>query len=148
MEYNIKIRENSELPENEIIIETSRKNIDALKINEYKDLLNVFVAKDEDKNFVRIRLMDVSYFSSDGNNIYAICNRKKHVVKTRLYKLEANLHSSGFIRVNNSQLVNISKITKIISKHTNIMVLLFENDEPVFVSRRNIGRVKKELGVW
>ncbi|SOC41808.1 LytTR family DNA-binding domain-containing protein [Ureibacillus acetophenoni] len=68
-------------------------------------------------------------------------------VKLRLYKLEEKLNPKQFVRISNSEIVNINEITNMdISKTGTIGVTLSGNIH-TYASRRYVSKIKKQLGL-
>lgn len=65
----------------------------------------------------------------------------------RLYELEEVLDSRQFIRISNSELVNVTKIVKLDTSVTGTIKMVLNGDIETYVSRRNVTRIKKFLGV-
>lgn len=68
-------------------------------------------------------------------------------VKLRLYELEEKLNPKQFVRISNSEIVNINEITNMdISKTGTIGVTLSGNIH-TYASRRYVSKIKKQLGL-
>ena len=81
---------------------------------------------------------------------YAVLLRgsdNEYIVKYRLYQLEEFLDISSFIRISNSEIINIRKITGIDLGVTGKICICFPGGIKTFVSRRYIPKIKKKLGI-
>lgn len=89
---------------------------------------------------------DVLYFSTEGNRVFATTGEGAFLLKARLYTLEESLPES-FIRINQSCIANIKKISRFDSSLSGTLVVIFKNGHRDYVSRRNIKSVKERLGL-
>lgn len=85
-------------------------------------------------------------FTVENNKVYALTEKEKLQVKMRLYQLEEIL-GSGFIKINQSCLANISEIRKFDTSVSGTLRVIFKNGYVDYVSRRNIKTIKKRLGI-
>lgn len=99
-----------------------------------------------DKEAVKIDISDVYCFTVENNKIYAVCEDKKYLLKSRLYQIEEKL-SENFIKINQSCIANIRKIRKFDASFTGTLTVIFKNGYKDFVSRRNVKNVKERLGL-
>ncbi|MBR2327569.1 MAG: LytTR family transcriptional regulator DNA-binding domain-containing protein [Clostridia bacterium] len=85
------------------------------------------------------------FFSEDGK-IYALCEGNKLQLRLRLIRLE-ELYKASFVRINQSCLVNVSKIKKIEASFGGALAVVLKNGYRDYISRRQIKTVKERLGV-
>ena len=62
---------------------------------------------------VKLDANNVFCFTVENGKLYAICEKEKYLLKTRLYVLEETL-DKNFIKINQSSIVNVNKISKFI----------------------------------
>ncbi len=65
----------------------------------------------------------------------------------RLYELEEILDNSLFLRISNSEIVNIKKIRRLDTSLTGTVKVYLDENIETFVSRRYVVRIKKALGI-
>lgn len=72
---------------------------------------------------------------------------KKHTyeVRDRLYSLEEALKDKGFVRISNSEIVNLLQIEKLDMSYTGTIKMYMKNGDETFVSRRYVSRIKDVL---
>ena len=99
-----------------------------------------------DDEILRIDLKDVYCFTIDGGKLYAVCENKKYLIKSRLYTVEEVI-DKNFIKINQSSIANISKIHKFDASISGTLKVVFKNGHIDYVSRRNIKKVKERLGL-
>lgn len=58
-------------------------------------------------------LKDVVYFETSKNKVIAHINSATYETRSKLYELESNLRTKGFIRINKSVIVNVDYISAV-----------------------------------
>lgn len=79
--------------------------------------------------------------------VYAVTVDDEFILKMRLYELESRLGQGIFVRVSNSEIVNLRKVRKFDLSYTGTIRVDLVNGDNTFVSRRYIGKIKKALGL-
>ncbi|PIE96906.1 LytTR family DNA-binding domain-containing protein [Bacillus fungorum] len=70
-----------------------------------------------------------------------------YTVRSRLYELEAKLNSQFFVRISNSEIVNIKMITNMDISITGTIGVLLVGDIKTYASRRYVSKIKKLFGI-
>lgn len=113
--------------------EGNKKNVITGKYNEGYEIINY---------------EKVLYFEGIGNEVFCVTKDKKYKIKEKLYALEEELGSKGFVRVSKGFIVNISKVTQIIPWFNNKLLLQIEGiDREIDVTRKYVKEFKKFLGI-
>lgn len=99
-----------------------------------------------DKESTRLNFNEIFCFIVEDNKIYAVCEKERFLLKTRLYKLEENL-PENFVKINQSCIANIRKIKKFDASVSGSLTVVFKNNYVDYVSRRNVKKVKERLGI-
>ena len=68
-------------------------------------------------------------------------------LKERLYELEEELEDARFVRVSNSEIVNLNKVSALDLSLTGTIKLTLEGAAAVYVSRRYVRKIKQVLGL-
>lgn len=84
------------------------------------------------------------FFIEDAK-IYARTEKEKLPVKERLYRLE-ELFGDRFVKINQSCLVNVSKIQKFDVSIGGSLLVILKNGYRDYVSRRQLKTVKERIG--
>lgn len=143
MKFKIFIDKNHE---EEVIIYAHEKSDLIKEIEELVCENNFDIIGFSDKEGVKLNLNEIYCFIVESNKIYALCEQKKFLVKTRLYKLEENL-TENFVKINQSCIANIRKIKKFDASISGTLTVTFKNNYIDYVSRRNVKKVKERLGI-
>ena len=95
---------------------------------------------------VKLVAEDVYCFFTEGSRIYAECDGGRLLVKERLYQIE-EIFSDSFVKINQSCLVNVSKIKKFESSIGGSLKVILKNGYKDYISRRQLKAVKRRLGI-
>ncbi len=132
--------------EEEVIIYAHEKSDLIKEIEELVCENNFDIIGFSDKEGMKLNLNEVYCFIVESNKLYAMCEKEKYFLKTRLYKIEENL-SENFVKINQSCIANIRKIKKFDASISGTLTVTFKNNYVDYVSRRNVKKVKERLGI-
>lgn len=90
---------------------------------------------------------EVIRFYSEAQKIYAQTAEGIFTVRMRLYELEDRLDQAQFVRISNSEIVNLKAVRKIDLSLAGTVCIVLSNGTNTFVSRRYVDRIKKVLGI-
>lgn len=123
-------------------------------INEIVDLLSDYdkkrlttlTAYKSDSAYL-VKTSDIVRVYAANQKVYIQTEQGEFVVKYRLYELENLLDRKQFLRISNSEIVNIKKIRDIDLSLVGVICIHFSEENRTFVSRRYIPKIKKSLGI-
>ncbi len=79
--------------------------------------------------------------------VFAVTDKKECVLHLRLYEAEEKLNGQGFVRISNSEIINIKKTKKFDLSTAGTICVSLSNGDVCFVSRRYVPKIKKTLGI-
>ena len=79
--------------------------------------------------------------------IAAVTDNGKYSLRLRLYELEERLDKSSFVRISNSEIVNLKKIKSFDLSFAGTICINFTNNTLSYVSRRYVAKIKQVLGI-
>ena len=132
--------------EEEVVIYVHEKNSLSYEIEELVLGKSLELFGYKDKNIVKLSPSDVFCFTVEDNKVYAICEKEKYQIKQRLYLLEEIL-DRDFVKINQSCIANIRKISKFDTSITGTLMISFKNGYRDYVSRRQMKKVKERIGL-
>ena len=118
----------------EHIVEFDKKSLETLTA--YKDDIAKIV-----------NVADVFRIYTGNQKVYIQTHQGEYAIRYRLYELEAALDKKQFLRISNSEIVNIKKIRDIDLSIIGRICIRFEDNTQTYVSRRYIPKIKKSLGI-
>ena len=136
--------------DNDIIIYFQSETISTLLsiIKKDKQKLTILMGK-LDEVYVPIDINSIVYFNAYGNDTYAnTVDGNRYKIKNKLYELEEGVLSTRFIRINKSEIVNISYIIRITPLFKGKLILKLQGyKEQVDISRNYIKEFKERIGM-
>lgn len=136
------------------LVEQDKINIvfsmnDLPKINRIIDGIvkgeDLFVIGYSDMGQKNLEAKLIQYFIAEADDIYASVQKKRYIVRQKLYELEEMLANHYFIRVSKYALVNINRIDYIKPALNSKLILIMENGEELEVNRHYYKAFKKAL---
>ena len=94
-----------------------------------------------------VNVTDVFRIYMGNQKAYIQTHQGEYAIRYRLYELEAALDKKQFLRISNSEIVNIKKIRDIDLSIIGRICIRFEDNTQTYVSRRYIPKIKKSLGI-
>ena len=96
---------------------------------------------------VLLQREDVLRFYTDGKGVCAQTAAGSYPVRLRLYELEERLDGHTFVRISNSEIVNLKKITALDLKLSGTIRITLEGGVTTYASRRSVKKIKEALGL-
>ena len=90
---------------------------------------------------------DIYRFYASAGKIYAETEKGKYTSRLRLYELEDRLDKNRFVRISNSEIVNIQKVQNFDLSFTGMICVSLTNGIVTYVSRRYVHKIKQILGI-
>ena len=90
---------------------------------------------------------DFLRFYADGKGVSAQTESETFTVRLRLYELEERLDRNSFVRISNSEIINLKKVKNFDLGFAGTICVKFQNGTTTYVSRRYVSKIKQILGV-
>jgi len=84
---------------------------------------------------------------TENQKIYAATASGTYRLHQRLFEMEEILDGRRFVRISNSEIVNLRKIKRLDTSMSGTILMYLQNDITTFVSRRYVSKIKKVLGI-
>lgn len=85
-------------------------------------------------------------YASNGK-VFALTNNGEYVVKMRLYEIEESLDKNNFIRISNSEIINLKKTKNFNLRYNGTICILLVDGTITYASRRYVSKIKQALGI-
>lgn len=146
MQVEIKIDDSCIEPR--VIIITDKVN------DEINDILNTLSSKTPEvitgfyNDLAEILSPDdiIRIYAEDGK-IFASVNSKEYILRQRLYELEEQLNKYSFVRISNSEIINLKKVRNFDLSLSGTICVTLSDGTATYVSRRYVSKIKKVLGL-
>ena len=148
MKLNINIDAGAKEPE--ITITTSHMTEDVNRVVDFVSRLDdaptIISGIREDK----VELLDpeviVKIYAED-SKVFAKTDKGSYQIRLRLYEVEERLASGKFVRISNSEIVNLKKVKSLDLSFVGTICMELSNGTVSYVSRRYVSKIKKVLGL-
>ncbi len=94
-----------------------------------------------------VNVNDVFRIYTGNQKVYIQTHQGEYAIRYRLYELEAALDKKQFLRISNSEIVNVKKIRDIDLSIIGRICIRFVDNSQTYVSRRYIPKIKRSLGI-
>ena len=84
---------------------------------------------------------------SSGGKVMAVMTDGEYIVKMRLYEVEKRLDKRNFVRISNSEIINLKKVKKFDLSFAGTICVSLSDGSTTYVSRRNVSKIKQVLGL-
>ena len=146
MKIEIKIDDSCTEPK--IIIVTDRVTD---KINEIIKKLSIepsdVLAGFRDEQVTVLEPNEIDRIYASGGKVYAETKNGAFLLRLRLYEAEQRLANSSFVRISNSEIINLKKVRGFDLSFTGTICVSLSNGTVTYVSRRYVAKIKQLLGL-
>ena len=90
---------------------------------------------------------EIKRIYSSGGKVFAETADGEYTLRQRLYEMEERLDNSRFVRISNSEIINLQKVRCFDMNLVGTICVSFIDFGTTYVSRRYVTKIKKILGV-
>ena len=143
----VKVQLDPALDEPEIIIRASSptEEVEALAQKLRDSALPRPFTVWQEREPVRVSRSVVLRFFAEDKGVFCQTGRGVFTVRRRLYELEEELEGTRFVRVSNSEIVNLDRVTALDLTLTGTIRMTLEGGTVCWVSRRYVKKIKQAL---
>lgn len=102
----------------------------------------------KDEKIEILEQTDLIRIYANSGKVFAVTNKGEYILRLRLYEIENRLPSNQFIRISNSEIINLKKVNNFDLSFTGTICVKLSNGITTYVSRRYVPKLKKILGIW
>lgn len=146
MQVEIIIDEKYEKPKIVIFSNEMTEEVNMLVKQLSEESLHFLVGIKEDKVEILDPVNIFLLYSAD-KKVFALTNHGEYLVRTRLYELEAQMTHYHFVRISNTEIINMKKVVHFDLSFTGTICVSLSNGTVTYVSRRYVSKIKKILGM-
>lgn len=88
----------------------------------------------------------IKVYAGNGK-VFAVTDHGEYSIKLRLYEIEKRVDPQRFVRISNSEIVNLKKVKNFDLSFTGTICVELINNTVTYVSRRYVSKIKKILGI-
>lgn len=146
MEIEIKLDPQYKIPK--IIILTEKVTEE---INTITEKLSVkspqFISGFRDNILKILEQDEIIRIYSNSGRVIAVTMEGEYYLRQRLYEMEEQLDSAVFVRISNSEIINLKKVKSFDMSFTGTICVSMTDSAVTYASRRYVSKIKKKLGV-
>lgn len=146
MQIEIKIDENYREPK--IIIMTDKMTDE---VNDIVKKLSVeqpqLIAGFKDDSVQVIDPSSIYRVYAQSGKVFAETSNGNYLLRLRLYEAEERLEKLSFVRISNSDIINLKKVKSFDLSFAGTICITLSNGTVTYVSRRTVSKIKKLLGI-
>ncbi len=90
---------------------------------------------------------DLLRIYAGNGKVFAATENGEYQLRLRLYEAEERLDPSQFVRISNSEIINLKKVNYFDLGFTGTIYVELANGATTYVSRRYVSKIKKILGM-
>ena len=98
----------------------------------------------------RVKLLEqreiIRIYAGEGK-VFAVTEKGEYALRLRLYELEERQDKKQFVRISNSEIVNLGKVTGFDLSFTGTIQVNLANGTSTYVSRRYVSKIKTTIGL-
>ena len=79
--------------------------------------------------------------------VFAVTGKAEYTLRMRLYEVEERFRRSSFVRISNSEIINLKTVRSFDLSLAGTIRVALKNGEAAYVSRRDVGKIKEALGM-
>ena len=79
--------------------------------------------------------------------VFAVTGKAEYTLRMRLYEVEERFRRSSFVRISNSEMINLKTVRSFDLSLAGTICVSLKNGETAYVSRRYVSRIKEALGM-
>lgn len=146
MQVEIRIDESCTKPKIIIMTASMTEEINRVVAMLSKDVTQIISGSKDDKVEVLEQANLIRIYAS-GGKVFAVTDKGEYALRLRLYELEERLDTRQFVRISNSEIVNLRKVSNFDLSFTGTICVKLQDGTVTYVSRRYVPKIKKILGL-
>ena len=90
---------------------------------------------------------DILRIYAANGRVYAVLPSGEYVIRLRLYEAEERLKPFRFVRISNSEIINLKKVGSFDLSFAGTICVILSDGSKTYVSRRYVTKIKEVLGI-
>ena len=144
----IEIKMDSSCPEPKIIIVAASMTGEVQElVNRLSEMSPQVLSGIREEKLEILDPLELIRIYAGGGKVFAVTDKGEYVLRLRLYELEERLDRNSFVRISNSEIINLKKVSCFDLSFTGTICVKLSNHTMSYVSRRYVSKIKKMLGI-
>ena len=90
---------------------------------------------------------DILKIYAANGKVYAHLSSGEYTLRLRLYEIEERLKPQHFVRISNSEIINLKKVKSFDLSFTGTICVVLSDGSKTYASRRYVAKLKEVLGI-
>ena len=146
MQIEIKIDSSYIEPKVIILTDSMTEEIDGI-VNRLSKNIPQVISGSKDEKLEVLEQSDLIRIYAGAGKVFAVTDKGEYTLRLRLYEIEERLDTHQFVRISNSEIINLKKVNSFDLNFTGTICVKLSNGTITYVSRRYVSKIKKILGV-
>lgn len=146
MQVEIKIDDSCSEPKVIILTDSMTEEINEL-VQKLSENNSRIISGSRDGRIEILEQNDLIEIYAGNGRVFAVTDHGEYVLRLRLYEAEERLNSAQFVRISNSEIINLKKVKNFDLSFAGTICVELVNDTTAYVSRRYVQKIKKILGI-
>lgn len=146
MQLEVKI-DSSYIEPKVIILTASMTEEVTIILNKLSDKAPQIISGSKDNKIEVIEQSDLIRIYASSGKVFAVTHKGEYALRLRLYEMEERLPSHQFVRISNSEIINLKNVNNFDLSFTGTICVKLSNGTITYVSRRYVSKLKKILGI-
>lgn len=144
----LEVKIDSSCIEPKVIIMTASMTEDVNSIlNKLSDQAPQIISGSKDHKIEVIEQADLIRIYASSGKVFAVTHKGEYALRLRLYEIEERLPPHQFVRISNSEIINLKNVNDFDLSFTGTICVRLANGTITYVSRRYVSKLKKILGI-
>ncbi len=146
MQLEVKI--DSTYIEPKVIILTASMTEDVnIILNKLSNQTPQIISGSKENKIEVIEQADLIRIYASSGKVFAVTHKGEYALRLRLYEIEERLPPHQFVRISNSEIINLKNVNNFDFNFTGTICVKLANGTITYVSRRYVSKLKKILGI-
>ncbi|MGI6110474.1 MAG: LytTR family DNA-binding domain-containing protein [Eubacteriaceae bacterium] len=146
MQIEIKIDESCKDPKIIVVTDKMTDEINSI-IKKLSDEQPSMIAGFKDDTVEILEPINIYRLFSLNGKVLVATNHGEYSIRLRLYEAEQRLDGHGFVRISNSEIINLKKVKCFDLSFAGTICVTLSNGQTTYVSRRYVAKIKQVLGM-
>lgn len=146
MQVEIKIDGNCKEPRIVVVTDKMTDEINAV-IKRISDEKSQLIAGFKNETVELLEPSDIYRVYAMSGKVFAETNRDSYTLRLRLYEAEERLDRRSFVRISNSDIINLKKVKSFDLSFAGTICVTLSNGTVTYVSRRFVAGIKRLLRI-
>lgn len=146
MQIEVKI-DSSYIDPKVIILAASMTEDVHIILSKLSDQAPQIISGSKDNKTEIIEPEDLIRIYARAGKVFAVTHKGEYALRLRLYEIEEWLPTHQFVRISNSEIINLKNVNNFDLSFTGTICVKLANGTITYVSRRYVSKLKKILGI-